>query len=82
MPIMVRMLSNGDVAIGAFNFTDDIHRTHMTLDSIGLGDCTGKTLELTNVWTGETSTVKNATIRFELDAHCCEVYRARVVDKK
>lgn len=82
MPIMVRMLSNGDVAIGAFNFTDDIHRTHMTLDSIGLGDCTGKTLELTNVWTGETSTVKNATIRFELDAHCCEVYRAKVVDIK
>lgn len=82
MPIMVRMLSNGDVAIGAFNFTDDIHRTFMTLDSIGLGDCTGKTLELTNVWTGETSTVKNATIRFELDAHCCEVYRAKVVDIK
>ncbi len=82
MPIMVRMLSNGDVAIGAFNFTDDKHRTFMTLDSIGLGDCTGKTLEITNVWTGETSTVKNATIGFALDAHCCEVYRAKVVDCK
>ena len=82
MPIMVKMLANGDVAIGAFNFTDDIHRTFMTLDSIGLGDCTGKTLEITNVWTGETTTVKNSTIRFALEAHCCEVYRARVVDKK
>lgn len=80
MPVMVRMLANGDVAIGVFNFTDDRRKTFMTLDGIGLGECTGKTLEITSVWTEETTRVKNATISFELDAHCCEVYRAKVVD--
>lgn len=82
MPVMVRMLANGDVAIGVFNFSDDKRKASMTLDSIGLGECTGKTLEITSVWTGETKKVTNATICFELDAHCCEVYRAKVVDCK
>ncbi len=81
-PFLVRFLANGDIALGAFNLSNEKRSISMTLDSIGLGDCTGKTLELTNVWTGEKSVVKNATIRLQPDAHCCEVYRARVIDKK
>ncbi|MBP3447265.1 MAG: glycoside hydrolase family 27 protein [Clostridia bacterium] len=80
-PILVRFLANGDIAIGGFSFHDEKRRFFATLDSIGLGECTGKTLELTNVWTGEKSVVKNGTILFELEPHQCEVYRARVIDK-
>ena len=80
-PVLVRFLSNGDVAIGIFNFMDDKRKIFATLDSMGLGECTGKTLEMTNVWTGETFKVINGTIDVELEGHCCEVYRAKVVDK-
>lgn len=80
-PIMVRFLANGDLAIGAFNFRDEKSRLFATLDSIGLGESTGKTLELTSVWTGEKKIVTNGTILIDLEPHCCEVYRARVIDK-
>ncbi len=80
-PFMVRFLANGDLAIGAFNFRDRKIRIFATLDSIGLGESTGKTLELTSVWTGEKKIVTNGTILAELEPHCCEVYRARVIDK-
>ena len=82
MPILARFLENGDVAIGVFNFTDKQRKESATLDSIGIGECTGKTLEMTNVWTGEVTKVKNATIVPELPAHSCVVYRCKVVDIK
>lgn len=80
-PIMVRFLANGDLAIGAFNFRDEKSRLFAMLDSVGLGESTGKTLELTSVWTGEKKIVTNGTILIDLEPHCCEVYRARVIDK-
>ena len=80
-PFMVRFLANGDIAIGAFNFRDEKSRLFAMLDSIGLGESTGKTLELTSVWTGEKKIVTNGTILVDLEPHCCEVYRARVIDK-
>lgn len=80
-PFMVRFLANGDLAIGAFNFRDEKSRLFAMLDSIGLGESTGKTLELTSVWTGEKKIVTNGTILVDLEPHCCEVYRARVIDK-
>ncbi len=80
-PVMVRFLANGDIAIGIFNFRDEKARPVATLDTFGLGECTGKTLELTSVWTGEKKIVTNGTIAVDLEPHCCEVYRARVIDK-
>lgn len=81
-PILVRMLSNGELAIGAFNFRDSKSRICAQLDSIGLGECTGKTLEVTSAWTGKTEKIKNGTLIFELEPHCCEVLKAKVVDIK
>ena len=80
-PFMVRFLANGDLTIGVFNFRDEKSRPFAMLDSIGLGESTGKTLELTSVWTGEKKIVTNGTILVDLEPHCCEVYRARVIDK-
>lgn len=79
-PIMARILSNGEIAIGAFNFRDSKSRICAQLDSLGLGECTGKTLEITSAWSGKTERVKNGTLTFELEPHCCEVVKARVVD--
>ena len=82
-PVLVRNLSNGDIAIGIFNFTDDEGKYEsFTLDAVGLGFPTGKTLEMTNVWTGEVSYPKNDTFGVNLPKHGCVVYRAKVIDKK
>ncbi len=82
IPILARFLENGDIAIGIFNFSDSKRWEAATLDAVGLGECTGKTLELTNVWTGEVTRPVNATIRVGLAPHSCVVYRAKVVDLK
>lgn len=85
-PLIARFMDNGDIAIGVFNFTDaPINRWHMTIlpDSLGLPITSGKTLELTDLWTGERLDTFNGTIFLEsLDAHCCRMFRAKVVDKK
>ena len=81
MPVIVRHLENGDLAIGFFNFTDNEHYECFTLDAVGLGFCTGKSLELTDVWTGEVSKPINDTVGANLPAHGCVVYRAKVVDR-
>ena len=82
MPVIVRHLENGDLAVGFFNFTDDDHYECFTLDAVGLGFSTGKTLELKNVWTGEVTRAINDTVGVNLPAHGSIVYRAKVVDYK
>ena len=81
-PAVARFLENGDIAVGIFNFLDRETRPRVTLDAFGLGECTGKTLELTDVWTGEKSFPRNGTIESKLAPHSCVVYRAKVVDAK
>ena len=81
-PVMARFLDNGDIAIGAFNLTDGDYHFGATLQDIGLGNTTGKTLELTDCWTGEKSYPLNDTICRTLKPHCSVVFRARVIDKK
>ncbi|MBQ6164356.1 MAG: glycoside hydrolase family 27 protein [Clostridia bacterium] len=80
MPVMAKMLDNGDIAIGAFNLTDGRREFGFMLDDLGLYDGCGKTLELTDCWTGETIRPVNNTVCYHLDAHCSVVYRAKVVD--
>ena len=81
-PILVRHLEDGDIAIGFFNFTDSDRRDSFTLDAIGLGFHTGKTIEMKDVWTGEIRRPVNDTVENSLKAHSCVVYRAKVVDIK
>lgn len=79
-PVMARFLSNGDIALAAFNFTDSRGTTDATIDALGIGECTGKTIELTNLWTGEVTKIKNGLFMVDLDPHECVIYRAKVVD--
>ena len=75
-----RTLENGDIAVGFFNLTDEKVTVKFLLDELGLPDSTGKTLEMHEVWSGETVTVKNGTLIKCLEAFDSLVYRCKVVD--
>ena len=77
--IYVKALANGDLAIGMFNLSDEKSRAAMNLDEIGLPFSTGRTLELTEVWTGENLCANNASLVIELEPFASKVYRAKVV---
>ena len=76
---MLKALANGDLAIGMFNLSDEKSRAAMNLDEIGLPFSTGRTLELTEVWTGENLRANNASLVTELEPFASKVYRAKVV---
>lgn len=83
-PIIAKYLDGGDIAIGFFNFMDDNandwHFT-LTLDNLGLPLSSGKTIVLTDLWTGETVETFNGTVRLEKVApHTCRLFRAKVID--
>lgn len=75
-----RTLENGDIAVGFFNLTDANVTVKFLLDELGLPESTGKTLEMQEVWNGETVTVKNGTLVRCIEAFDSLVYRCKVVD--
>ena len=75
-----RNLENGDIAVGFFNLTDNKVTVKFLLDELGLPISTRKTLEMHEVWNGETVTVKNGTLIKNIEAFDSLVYRCRVVD--
>ncbi len=78
--IYSRQLGNGELAIGLFNLRESAENLKFNLDELGLGYSTGKTLEMHEVWGGETFKVVNSTVARRLEPFACEVFRARVVD--
>ncbi len=85
-PIIARFLDNGDIAIGIFNFTDaptNVWHTTVQPDMLGLPITSGKTLEFTDLWSGEVIKSFNGTLQIDkIDPHGCRIFRARVVDSK
>lgn len=75
-----RTLENGDIAVGFFNLTDKKVTVKFLLDELGLPESTGKTLQMREVWNGETVTVKNGTLIRCIEAFDSLVYRCKVVD--
>lgn len=83
-PIYVKQLANGDFAIGIFNFSEEKTNNwscSVRLDTLGVSETTGKTLQMKELWTGEEVTVKNSVFLTEIEPHDCRLYRARVIDK-
>ena len=78
--LYAKQLAGGDIAIGLFNLREEKAYARVNLDEVGLPFSTGKTLEMTEVWTGEKTTVKNANFIKGLEPFDCAVYRAKVVD--
>lgn len=81
-PVYCKLLSNGELALGIYNFYDDEAKLATPLDRLGLNMSTGKTLEMREVWTGEVETVTNAVHRTTVAPHDCKLYRCRIVDLK
>ena len=85
IPMIAKILSNGDYAIGIFNFTDEKisrpYHNYISLEKLGLPESTGKTLEMKNLWTGETTVVKNGVFYTDVEPHDCILFRAKVIDK-
>ncbi len=84
MPIYVRLLSSGDLAIGFFNLTDEPSsrwNMYLLLDGIGLPESTGKTLHLRELWTGDEKIVTNGIVTEQIPPHGCRLYRAQIIDR-
>lgn len=84
-PIYVRLLANGDFAIGFFNLSDtptNRWNTTLEVDRLGLPESSGKTLQMKELWTGDEVTVTNGIFSEVIPPHSCRLYRAKVVDKK
>ena len=77
--MLARMLENGDVALGFFNFTEEERRMECTLDEVGLGVPSGRTLELCDCFTGEKCLPQCGSVCVTLAPHACAVYRGKVV---
>ena len=78
--VWVKQLEGGDMAIGIFNMGEIDTKIKFSLFDLGLGRITGKTLELTNLWTKETELVKNEVVVKTVNAHHCMMFRGKVVD--
>ena len=83
-PVVAKFLDNGDIAIGVFNFSDGNMTVEVSLDALGLPKISGKTLELTELWTGEKEYASNGMLYLgkSFPYHACKLYRAKVVDAK
>lgn len=75
-----RYLENGDIAIGMFNFGSENGTARINIDQLGIPESTGKTLEMKEVWSGESVVVKNGSFAHDIPAYDCLVYRCRVID--
>ncbi|MGN0427735.1 MAG: hypothetical protein ACI4F0_08040 [Agathobacter sp.] len=80
--IYARNLTNGDIAIGLFNLGVEKAVARFNLDELGLPLSTGKTLDMTDIWTGKKADTANATVFWDLEPYDCAVFRAKVVDIK
>ena len=79
-PIYAKVLENGDVALGFFNFSDK-RSGHMfvTLDMIGLDADTRLDITVQDLWSGEEFKPDNDTILVKrLEPHCCKLFRVKV----
>ena len=77
-----RNLSDGDIAIGLFNLGEKKCAARFNLDELGLPLSLGKTLEMTEIWTGQQAKILNGTAVWRLEPYDCAVFRAKLVDLK
>lgn len=81
MPIFVRLLDNGDIALGFFNLTDGKAFFWIPTDDMGLPTFAHKTLVGTEAFSGKSISVINGSLQWTVEPHSCAVFRLRVVNK-
>ena len=75
------MLSNGDLAIGAFNFSDKKRTITLNLFDIGIATSSGKKLELYDCVTQQDCGCASEILVDTIEPHDCRLYRAKLVDR-
>ena len=55
-------LANGDIAIGLFNLNEEKAMARFNLDEVSLPESTGKTLSMTDIWTGKSANTVRAKV--------------------
>ncbi|MGN0611783.1 MAG: alpha-galactosidase, partial [Ruminiclostridium sp.] len=76
---LVKPLSNGDYAIGMFNFSDVPSEMSLQLWDIGLSTAAGRGLEMYDCWAHEDAGRCSERFVTTIQPHDCAVYRAKVV---
>ncbi len=80
VPAFAKILENGDVALGFFNFSDDeVYNRFVTLDMLGLDADRPIKCTVKDLWSGEEFAPTNDTINVEkIEPHACKLYRVCV----
>jgi len=77
--VWAKILENGDIAIGMFNFSEDARQMYFTLPDLSLQRYCGRKLELTDLWTGEVSYTEGERYITTVEACDCRVFRAKLI---
>lgn len=77
--VWAKILENGDIAIGMFNFSEDPRQMYFTLPDLALTRNCGRKLELTELWTGEVCYTEGAKFMTTVAGGDCRMYRAKLV---
>ena len=81
LPVIVRALDGGKLAVGFFNLTDGDSNQWITADDLGVPDISGKTLVGIEAYSGKEVTVAGGVLSATLAPHACEVYLLEVKNK-
>ena len=79
---MYKMLSNGDIALGVFNFSDKKRGMALQLFDLGLPETTGKCLRAYDCVNGEDFGILPQSVYVHVEAHDCKIFRCKLEDIK
>lgn len=77
--ILVKVLSDGDLAIGLFNLTDDRREMSLQFWDLGIPSASGIKLDLYDVWEEKNLGVFSERFHPTIDGHDCIVVKAHIV---
>ena len=78
MPVFVRLLENGDFAVGVFNMGEGTYRFVFGFDEMGISPESGRVLIPREVWSGESPVLHNGVFDVTVEPHGCRLYRCRL----
>lgn len=78
MPVFVRLLENGDFAVGVFNMGEGAYRFVFGLDEMGISPESGRVLIPREVWSGERPVLHNGVFDVTVESHGCRLYLCRL----
>ena len=77
--VYAKVMSDNEIAVLVTNFNDEDGKATLYLENMGIPAASGKALEMTDVFTDETTKVKEVT-RIDVKAHDCRMFICKVVN--